>query len=89
MIGNTLFEYKMAVSVFKVEIKILKQTEKSALHLFSCYRNERYNKKHPRIRCTPINLKYLKWRPRGETSTFNYKLRNDMPSEAWLENFKM
>ena len=36
MTGGTLFQSNISVCVFKVEIYILKQIKKSALHLFSC-----------------------------------------------------
>ena len=38
MTGNRLFQSKISVSVFKVEIYILKQVRKSLLHLLSYYK---------------------------------------------------
>ena len=36
--GNTLFQSRISVNVFKVKIYILKQVKKSSLHLFSYYK---------------------------------------------------
>ena len=49
--GNTLFQSKMSVNAFKVEIKILKWTKNQQCICFHVTRNER---------CLPVTPKYVK-----------------------------
>ena len=85
---NTLFQSKITVNVFKVEIYVLKQVKITTAFVFIIQEMKAVTNSNGGLVVHLVSLKYVKTRPTGKAYNFNlHKWRNDMPSKARLENF--